>query len=71
MAYGKNGATCWLADAIRTLQKRVEWLEVRAQHAAAPAPVVEHILQAPAGYTTRARHGVHVTRIIGVCRASS
>ena len=27
MAYGKNGATCWLAGAVRTLQKRVEWLE--------------------------------------------
>ena len=46
MAYGKNGATCWLSGALRTLQKRVEWLEARAQHAAGPAPVVEHILQA-------------------------
>ena len=27
MAYGKNGATCWLAGAVRTLQKRVELLE--------------------------------------------
>ena len=27
MAYGKNGATCWLPGAVRTLQKRVEWLE--------------------------------------------
>ena len=27
MAYGKNGVTCWLAGAVRTLQKRVEWLE--------------------------------------------
>ena len=27
MAYGKNGATCWLAGAVRTLQRRVEWLE--------------------------------------------
>ena len=27
MAYGKNGATCWLAGAVRTLQKRVEMLE--------------------------------------------
>ena len=27
MAYGKNGASCWLAGAVRTLQKRVEWLE--------------------------------------------
>ena len=27
MAYGKYGATCWLAGAVRTLQKRVEWLE--------------------------------------------
>ena len=51
MAYGKNGATCWLAGAVRTLQKRVEWLEARAQHAARPALVVEHILHAPAGYT--------------------
>ena len=39
MACGKNGATCWLAGAVRTLQKRVEWLEARAQHAAGPAPV--------------------------------
>ena len=29
MAYGKNGATCWLAGAVRTLQKRVEMLEVK------------------------------------------
>ena len=54
MAYGKNGATCCLAGAVRTLQKRVEWLEARAQHAAAPAPVVEHIVQAPARYTLHA-----------------
>ena len=27
MAYGKNGSICWLAGAVRTLQKRVEWLE--------------------------------------------
>ena len=54
MAYGKNGATCWLAGAVRTLQKRVEWLEARAREGAAPAPVVEHILQAPAGYTAHA-----------------
>ena len=27
MTYGKNGATCWLAGAVRTLQKRVEKLE--------------------------------------------
>ena len=54
MAYGKNGATCWLAGTVRTLQKRVEWLEASAQHAAGPAPVVEHILQAPAGYTAHA-----------------
>ena len=54
MAYGKNGAMCWLAGAVRTLQKRVEWLEARAQLAAGPAPVVEHILQAPAGYTAHA-----------------
>ena len=26
MAYGKNGATCWQAGAVRTLQKRVAWL---------------------------------------------
>ena len=25
--YGKNGASCWLAAAVRTLQKRVEMLE--------------------------------------------
>ena len=30
MAYCKNGATCWPAGAIRTLQKRVEWLEAVA-----------------------------------------
>ena len=35
-------------------KKRVEWLEARAQHAAGPAPVVEHILHAPAGYTAHA-----------------
>ena len=29
MAYGKNGATCWLASAVRTLQKRVEVLEAK------------------------------------------
>ena len=29
MAYGKNGATCWLAGAVRTLQKRVEMLEAK------------------------------------------
>ena len=29
MAYGKNGATCWLAGAVRTLRKRVEWLEAK------------------------------------------
>ena len=27
MAYGKNGSMCWLAGAVRTLQKRVELLE--------------------------------------------
>ena len=42
MACGKNGATCWLAGAVRTLQKRVEWLEARAQHASGPAPVWGH-----------------------------
>ena len=26
---GKNGATCWLAGAVRTLQKRVDWLEAK------------------------------------------
>ena len=60
MAKGKNGATCWLAGAVRTLQKLVEWLEARARegvidkHAAALAPVVEHILQAPADYSAHA-----------------
>ena len=29
MTYGKNGATCWLAGAVRTLQKRVEMLEAK------------------------------------------
>ena len=29
MAYGKNGATCWLAGAVRTLMKRVEMLEAK------------------------------------------
>ena len=29
MAYGKNGTTCWLAGAVRTLMKRVEMLEAR------------------------------------------
>ena len=29
MAYGKNGTTCWLAGAVRTLMKRVEVLEAR------------------------------------------
>ena len=29
MAYGKNGATCWRAGAVRTLQKRVEMLEAK------------------------------------------
>ena len=29
MAYGKNGETCWLAGAVRTLMKRVEMLEAR------------------------------------------
>ena len=29
MTYGKNGVTCWLAGAVRTLQKRVEMLEVK------------------------------------------
>ena len=29
MAYGKNGTTCWLAGAARTLMKRVEMLEAR------------------------------------------
>ena len=29
MAYGKHGATCWLAGAVRTLMKRVEMLEAR------------------------------------------
>ena len=33
MAYGKNGATCRLAGAVRTLQKRVEWLEAAANGA--------------------------------------
>ena len=51
MACGKNGATCWLAGAVRNLQKRVELLETRD---AAPALVVEHISQAPAGYTAHA-----------------
>ena len=27
MAYGKNGSMCWLAGAVRTLQKRVDLLE--------------------------------------------
>ena len=27
MAIGKNGTTCWLAGAVRTLMKRVEMLE--------------------------------------------
>ena len=27
MANGKNGSMCWLAGAVRTLQKRVELLE--------------------------------------------
>ena len=27
MAYGKNGSMCWLAGAVRMLQKRVELLE--------------------------------------------
>ena len=38
MAYGKNGATCWLAGAVRTLMKRVEMLEAIA--AGAPASTV-------------------------------
>ena len=29
MTYGKNGATCWPAGAVRTLQKRVEMLEAK------------------------------------------
>ena len=29
MAYGKNGTTCWLTGAVRTLMKRVEMLEAR------------------------------------------
>ena len=29
MTYGKNGATCWLFGAVRTLQKRVEMLEAK------------------------------------------
>ena len=29
MVYGKHGATCWLARAVRTLMKRVEMLEAR------------------------------------------
>ena len=29
MTYGKNGATCWLAGAVRTFQKRVEMLEAK------------------------------------------
>ena len=29
MAYGKNGATCWLAVGVRTLQKRVDMLEAK------------------------------------------
>ena len=27
MVYGKNGATCWPADSVRTLQKSVKWME--------------------------------------------
>ena len=33
MAYGKNGSMCWLAGAVRMLQKRVELLEA-ATHGA-------------------------------------
>ena len=29
MAFGKNGSMCWLASAVRTLQKRVEMLEAK------------------------------------------
>ena len=29
MAYGKNGATCWLAGAVCTPQKRVQMLEAK------------------------------------------
>ena len=29
MTYGKNGATCWPAGAVRTLQNRVEMLEAK------------------------------------------
>ena len=29
MAYGKNGSMCWLAGAVRILQKRVEMLEAK------------------------------------------
>ena len=29
MMYGKNGGTCWLAGAVRTLQKRVEMSEAK------------------------------------------
>ena len=51
MVYGKNGATCWLAGAVRTLQK---WLEANdsSKNVAAAAsyftlvPVVESIAPA-------------------------
>ena len=33
MAYGKNGSMCWLAGAVRTLQKRVELLEAATNDA--------------------------------------
>ena len=77
MAYGKNGATCRLAGAVRASQKRVEWLEARDRggvidkHAAALAPVVEHISQAPVGYTARAPvvEYINFTRTINQCIA--
>ena len=48
MAYGKNGATCWPAGAVRTLQKLVEWLEAR--HAVPHPPVMEYIPPEPSVY---------------------
>ena len=33
MTYGKNGSMCWLAGAVRTLQKRVELLEAATNEA--------------------------------------
>ena len=68
MAYGKNGATFWLAGAVRTLQKRVEWwgharriCTCRGAHLASTSRV----------HRTRAWHEVHFTRTLGVCRTSS